>query len=140
MRQRDCRKAAHPHTNVSKGRLLGRAANARGGAECGAPTARGRAVCGKTACTVLRGEAGNGVGSWGAPSLQGTAWTAPDLTTTAPASYSTRLTMPQVLWMAIPHAIRESTQVSRPLLVGPGAGLPGGEGGIRTLEGGKPYA
>src|SRR6266536_5264540 len=90
MRQRDCRKAVPPHTNVSKGRLLGRAANAGGTAECGAPTARGRAVCGKTACTVLRGEAGNGVGSWGPPSLKYAAWTAPDQSATAPVSYSTR--------------------------------------------------
>src|SRR6266516_1261107 len=64
MRQRDCRKAYHPRDHVSEGRLLGRGANAGGTAECRAPTARGRAVCGRTACTVLRGEAGNGARSW----------------------------------------------------------------------------
>src|SRR6266516_695861 len=63
MRQRDCRKAYHPRDHVSEGRLLGRGANAGGTAECRAPTARGLAVCGRTACTVLRGEAGNGARS-----------------------------------------------------------------------------
>src|SRR5438309_10981256 len=60
MRQWDCREAIHPPNHVLEGRLLGRVANARGGAECRAPTARGRAVCGRTACTVQRAGAGDG--------------------------------------------------------------------------------
>ena len=46
---------------VSEGRRLGQRATTGGGVECAVRTARGRAVRGKTACTVLRGEAGNGV-------------------------------------------------------------------------------
>ncbi len=48
------------HQHASEGRWLGHRANTGGAVECLVSTARGRAVCGRTACTVLRGEAGNG--------------------------------------------------------------------------------
>src|SRR6266508_6037169 len=72
-RQRDCREAIHPPDHVSEGRLLGCGANACGGAECRASTARGRAVCGRIACTVRRGRAGNGAATATAPALYSTA-------------------------------------------------------------------
>ena len=83
-----CRKAIHPPDHVSEGWLLGRGANAGGRAECRASTARGRAVCGKTACTVLRGEAGDGAA-------------VVTITATAPALYSTlvrRCLIERLVW------------------------------------------
>ena len=62
-------------------RSLGWLANAGGTAECGSSTARGNAVCGRTACTVWEGAGGN------APMMPSPMWIAGWHIGSAPLAY-----------------------------------------------------
>ena len=92
-------------------RSLGWLANAGGTAECGSSTARGNAVCGRTACTVWEGAGGN------APMMPSPMWIAGWHIGSAPLAY------------LITHG------ASRPFAVGVGcaceAGRPGQACGLR---------